>query len=140
LPWRSRAQRRERPNPCRLVAQETARFGCEASFAFSACRRVVHQARGHLDSDVNVRDPADIEWAIATRVQGDADLVVIPNLRARSIDPSKKEGMFTAKVGIDATVPIAERRRFKRISVPAEVKQSVTKRFATVMTPKTNVS
>jgi 2,5-furandicarboxylate decarboxylase 1 len=93
-----------------------------------------------VDSDVNVRDPGDIEWAIATRVQGDADLVVIPNLRARSIDPSKKEGMFTAKVGIDATVPMAERRRFKRISVPAEVKQSVTKRFATVMTPKTNVS
>lgn len=28
----------------------------------------------------------------------------------------KKEGMFTAKVGIDATVPIAERRRFKRIA------------------------
>jgi len=93
-----------------------------------------------VDSDVNVRDPTDIKWAIATRVQGDADLVVIPNLRARSIDPSKKEGMFTAKVGIDATVPIAERRRFKRISVPAGVKQSVTKRFATVMTPKTNVS
>jgi 2,5-furandicarboxylate decarboxylase 1 len=93
-----------------------------------------------VDSDVNVRDPADIEWGIATRVQGDADLVVIPNLRARSIDPSKKEGMFTAKVGIDATVPIAERRRFKRISVPAGVNQSVTKRFATVMTPKTNVS
>jgi len=48
--------------------------------------------------------------------------------------------MFTAKIGIDATVPIAERRRFKRISVPAGVKQSVAKRFATVMTPKTNVS
>ncbi|HEY1233083.1 MAG TPA: hypothetical protein VGH22_06855 [Candidatus Binatia bacterium] len=38
--------------------------------------------------------------------------VVIPKLRVRSIDPSKK-AMFTAKVGIDATLPIADRRRFQ---------------------------
>jgi 3-polyprenyl-4-hydroxybenzoate decarboxylase len=41
--------------------------------------------------------------------------------------------MFTAKVGIDATVPIPERHRFKRIGVPTEVKQSVTKRLAAIM-------
>jgi 2,5-furandicarboxylate decarboxylase 1 len=92
-----------------------------------------------VDSDVNVHDPGDVEWAIATRVQGDADLVVIPNLRARSIDPSKKEGMFTAKVGIDATVPMAARQRFKRIGVPAEVKQSVAKRLAAIMPVTTTV-
>ena len=86
-----------------------------------------------VDDDVNVQDPGDVEWAIATRVQGDADLVIISNLRARSIDPSKKEGMFTAKVGVDATVPIAERHRFKRIGVPTEVTQSVTKRLAAIM-------
>jgi 2,5-furandicarboxylate decarboxylase 1 len=86
-----------------------------------------------VDDDVNVQDVGDVEWAIATRVQGDADLVIISNLRARSIDPSKKDGMFTAKVGVDATVPIAERHRFKRICVPAEVTQSVTKRLAAIM-------
>jgi UbiD family decarboxylase len=86
-----------------------------------------------VDDDVNVQDVGDVEWAIATRVQGDADLVIISNLRARSIDPSKKDGMFTAKVGVDATVPIAERHRFKRIGVPAEVTQSVTKRLAAIM-------
>ncbi|HEY7220968.1 MAG TPA: UbiD family decarboxylase [Candidatus Binatia bacterium] len=86
-----------------------------------------------VDNDVNVQDPADVEWAIATRVQGDEDLVILPNLRARSIDPSKKEGMFTAKVGIDATAPIAARHRFERISVPPAVQQSVAKRMASII-------
>ena len=90
-----------------------------------------------VDDDVNVQDVGDVEWAIATRVQGDADLVIISNLRARSIDPSKKDGMFTAKVGIDATVPIAERHRFKRIGVPTEVTQSVTKRLTAIMSVTT---
>ena len=43
-----------------------------------------------VDDDANVQDAGDVEWAIATRVQGDADLVIISNLRARSIDPSKR--------------------------------------------------
>jgi 2,5-furandicarboxylate decarboxylase 1 len=139
LPWkisRSAPRAAEPMSPCRSRNGTIRMRSKFCIFCLPACRT----SSVIVDSDVNVRDPGDIEWAIATRVQGDADLVVIPNLRARSIDPSKKEGMFTAKVGIDATVPIAERRRFKRISVPAEVKQSVTKRFATVMTPKTNVS
>jgi 2,5-furandicarboxylate decarboxylase 1 len=85
-----------------------------------------------VDNDVDVRDPKDIEWAIATRVQGDEDLVVMPGLRGRSIDPSQKPGLFTAKVGIDATVPMTQRQRFKRISVPLEVKEAVEKRLATI--------
>ncbi len=92
-----------------------------------------------VDDDVNVQDPRDVDWAIATRVQGDDDLIVIPNLRARSIDPSKRQGMFTAKVGIDATVPMSERQRFKRIGVPLEVKQSVATRVAEIMSSNTKI-
>jgi len=87
-----------------------------------------------VDSDVEVRDPKDVEWAIATRVQGDEDLLVMPGLRGRSIDPSKKPGLFTAKVGVDATVPMTERQRFKRISVPLEIKEAVQKRLAAIIT------
>jgi 2,5-furandicarboxylate decarboxylase 1 len=86
-----------------------------------------------VDDDVNIHDPLDVDWAIATRFQGDEDLVIIPNLRARSIDPSRKEGLLTAKVGIDATVPITERERFKRIGVPLEVREKVAKKLATMM-------
>lgn len=87
-----------------------------------------------VDDDIDLRDPRDLEWAIATRVQGDDDIVIIPGLRGRSIDPSHKQDMSGAKVGIDATVPIAERDRFKRISVPVEVKQNVAKKLAASMT------
>ena len=86
-----------------------------------------------VDADIDVRDPQDLDWAIATRVQGDEDLVVMTGLRARSIDPSAKDGMLTAKVGIDATVPIAQRQRFRRISVPVEIKQSVAKHLAAII-------
>lgn len=86
-----------------------------------------------VDDDVNVHDARDVEWAVATRFQGDEDLVIIPGLRGRSIDPSKKEGLVTAKVGLDATVPVAEKNRFKRIGVPAEVKDEVAKKLAAIM-------
>lgn len=83
-----------------------------------------------VDDDVDVRDARDVEWAIATRVQADEDLVIIPGLRGRSIDPSQKPGLITAKLGIDATVPAAERPRYKRIGVPPVIKEEVAKRLA----------
>jgi len=86
-----------------------------------------------VDDDVNIHDVRDVEWAMATRVQGDEDMIILSGLRGRSIDPSKKPGLLTAKVGIDATVPIGEKNRFKRIGVPAEVKEKVTKQLATMM-------
>ncbi|MGE5220463.1 MAG: hypothetical protein ACM3SP_25950, partial [Chloroflexota bacterium] len=86
-----------------------------------------------VDDDIDVQDPRDIEWAIATRFQGDEDLVIMPGLRGRSIDPSHKLDMSSAKVGIDATVPLAERPRFRRIGVPGEVSQSVAKRITALL-------
>src|SRR4029453_1279873 len=51
----------------------------------------------------------DVEWAIATRVQGDKDVIVIPGARAKPLDPSLPQGAGGvpggAKVGIDATIP-----------------------------------
>ncbi|MBI2229388.1 MAG: hypothetical protein HYU46_09865, partial [Deltaproteobacteria bacterium] len=73
------------------------------------------------------------EWAISTRFQADNDLVIVPNLPARSIDPSKKAGDFTTKAGLDATVPIAQRERFKRIGVPATVREKVAKAIGSMM-------
>ncbi|MDO8535169.1 MAG: UbiD family decarboxylase [Xanthobacteraceae bacterium] len=36
-----------------------------------------------VDDDIDVFNAMDVEWAIATRVQGDRDLVIIPGARAR---------------------------------------------------------
>jgi 2,5-furandicarboxylate decarboxylase 1 len=62
-----------------------------------------------VDDDIDVNDPAEVEWAIATRVQGDKDIFVVPNARAKPLDPSLPQGAGVvptgAKVGIDATIP-----------------------------------
>ena len=62
-----------------------------------------------VDDDIDVNDPMDVEWAIATRVQGDKDIIIIPNSRAKPLDPSLLQGAGIvptgAKVGIDATIP-----------------------------------
>jgi 2,5-furandicarboxylate decarboxylase 1 len=62
-----------------------------------------------VDDDIDVNDPTEVEWAIATRVQGDKDIFVVPNARAKPLDPSLPQGAGVvptgAKVGIDATIP-----------------------------------
>jgi len=71
------------------------------------------------DDDIDVFDPVDVEWAIATRVQADRDVVIIPNARSKPLDPSlppSEKIPTTAKMGIDATIPEnVPRERYKRI-------------------------
>jgi 2,5-furandicarboxylate decarboxylase 1 len=62
-----------------------------------------------VDDDIDIFDPTDVEWAIATRVQGDKDVMIVTNARAKPLDPSLPQGFGVvptgAKVGIDATIP-----------------------------------
>src|SRR6202012_5534358 len=62
-----------------------------------------------VDDDIDIFDPMDVEWAIATRVQGDKDIMIVKNARAKPLDPSLPQGFGIvptgAKVGIDATIP-----------------------------------
>jgi 2,5-furandicarboxylate decarboxylase 1 len=62
-----------------------------------------------VDDDIDVFDPTEVEWAIATRVQGDRDVMVVGNARAKPLDPSLPQGSGVvptgAKIGIDATIP-----------------------------------
>ncbi len=62
-----------------------------------------------VDDDIDIFDPMDVEWAIATRVQGDKDVMIVSNARAKPLDPSLPQGAGIvptgAKVGIDATIP-----------------------------------
>src|SRR5882757_7862865 len=73
-----------------------------------------------VDQDVNIDDPVEIEWAIATRFQADRDLVVVAGAQGSKLDPSS-DGGISAKMGLDATKPIeAESLVFKRIHVRGE--------------------
>lgn len=58
-----------------------------------------------VDADIDVFSDEEVEWALATRVQADRDLVVIPRARGSSLDPSARARGTTAKLGIDATIP-----------------------------------
>ena len=63
-----------------------------------------------VDEDINIYDPHDVEWAIATRFQADRNTVILSNQPGSSLDPSGDltEGRkaTTAKAGLDATAPI----------------------------------
>jgi 2,5-furandicarboxylate decarboxylase 1 len=74
-----------------------------------------------VDDDIDVFDPTDVEWAVATRVQADRDVVIISDARSKPLDPSlppPTTGKIptTAKMGIDATIPEnVPRNRYNRI-------------------------
>lgn len=73
-----------------------------------------------VDEDVDIHDPAEVEWAVATRFQADRDLVVIGHAQGSKLDPSTRDGVG-AKMGLDATVPLdAPAFKFTRIRVPGE--------------------
>ncbi len=73
-----------------------------------------------VDEDVDIHDPTEVEWAVATRFQADRDLIVIPESQGSKLDPSTRNGVG-AKMGMDATKPLdAEEMKFKRIRVPGE--------------------
>ncbi len=69
-----------------------------------------------VDEDIDIHDGEQLEWAIATRVQPDRDVVIVPGCRGSSLDPSRNpDGSTTAKWFIDATIPPGrDRREFLR--------------------------
>jgi 2,5-furandicarboxylate decarboxylase 1 len=73
-----------------------------------------------VDEDVDIHNPTEVEWAVATRFQADRDLVIVPESQGSKLDPSNRDGVG-AKMGIDATKPLqAPEMTFKRIRVPGE--------------------
>ena len=71
-----------------------------------------------VDDDINIDDPYEIEWAIATRFQASRDLVIVSGVRGSTLDPSGKNGIVD-KVGIDATIPLdRDKKLFRRAPIP----------------------
>ena len=66
-----------------------------------------------VDDDIDIRDPHDVEYALATRMEASRDLIVMPAARGHEYIRAGQNGI-RAKLGIDATVPFAERSRFAR--------------------------
>jgi len=73
-----------------------------------------------VDEDIDVDDPNDLLWALATRMQPHEDLLILTGLRGSSLDPSAdQETLLTSKLGIDATIPLSkERGKFLKARIP----------------------
>ena len=74
-----------------------------------------------VDEDIDIFDGMDVEWAIATRVQADKDVLIVSGARSKPLDPSLEitPGKIptTSKMGIDATISDEiPRERFERIT------------------------
>lgn len=77
-----------------------------------------------FDEDVDIFDEKEVLLALATRFQGDRDLIVLEEMMASGLDPSGN-GTLGAKVGFDCTKPAPPARFPRRLRVPAEVMDEV---------------
>jgi UbiD family decarboxylase len=67
-----------------------------------------------VDEDIDPEDPYDVEFAIATRVRGDRDILVITGVRGSSLDPCQMADGTNVKVGVDATMELGREGEFIR--------------------------
>jgi 2,5-furandicarboxylate decarboxylase 1 len=66
-----------------------------------------------VDDDIDIRNPHDVEYALATRMEASRDIFTIPDARGHEYVRIGRNGI-RAKMGIDATVPLDEQARFRR--------------------------
>ncbi len=97
-------------------SDDDGRKAIEAAFAgHRSCKHVFV-----VDGDIDIYNPNEVEWAMATRFQGDTDLIVKPREQGSSLDPSAESGThFTTKMGFDLTKPlVAKGKTFDRAPFP----------------------
>ena len=60
-----------------------------------------------VDEDIDIYDPLSVEWAMATRFQGDTRMLIKDKEPGSSLDPSAEPGTkMTTKIGFDLTKPL----------------------------------
>jgi 2,5-furandicarboxylate decarboxylase 1 len=98
-------------------SEEDGKTAIQAAFTgHSSCKHVFV-----VDQDIDIYDPLAVEWALATRFQGDVDLVMLEKERGSSLDPSAEVGSnLTTKIGFDLTRPLkTQGKAFEKVAFPA---------------------
>ncbi len=88
----------------------------EAAFAgHHSCKHVFV-----VDKDIDIYNPLEVEWAMATRFQGDRNMIIKPKAPGSSLDPSSEpETNLTTRVGFDLTKPLASQgKSFDKMQFP----------------------
>ena len=75
-----------------------------------------------MDDDIDIHNPHEVEWAMATRFQGDKNMI-IKREPGSSLDPSSDlETRMTAKIGFDLTISAGrDPRDFKKPELPLKL-------------------
>ena len=56
-----------------------------------------------VDPDVDIYDPADVLWALTTRVDWSEDIFLVPGAQGHEMDPTADVRGVHTKIGVDAT-------------------------------------
>jgi len=88
-------------------SEEDGRKAIQAAFTgHRSCKHVFV-----VDKDIDIYNPLEVEWAMATRFQGETSLVMRSKEPGSSLDPSSTRGEagthLTTKLGFDLTKPLA---------------------------------
>ena len=86
-----------------------------------------------VDEDVNIYNPNEVLWAVATRTKPNEDVIIKGDLPGLAIDPTTPGGEVTSnslhmmvpktsKLGIDATKPLDGNEKFEKVDAPADVR------------------
>jgi 2,5-furandicarboxylate decarboxylase 1 len=100
-------------------AEQDGKKAIQAAFAgHRSCKHVFV-----VDKDIDIYNPLEVEWALATRFQGQEDLVIKPKEPGSSLDPSSERdenGIYlTTKLGFDLTKPLVRRgKNFEKALFP----------------------
>lgn len=67
-----------------------------------------------VDTDVNIYDPVDVDWAVTTRFNAKKGFINLPDQPGHILNPMVEGGLVT-KVGMDATAPYPRTSTFERV-------------------------
>ena len=81
-----------------------------------------------VDADIDPWNPSQVEWAVATCMRPDRDLLIAPGVRTDRSEPIKQGGVAT-KLGMDATRKAEDRPDWTRAVPPDDVMQRVAQRI-----------
>jgi 4-hydroxy-3-polyprenylbenzoate decarboxylase len=91
-----------------------------------------------VDDDIDVRNWADVLWAVATRMDPGRDLTVVADTPMDPLDFASPQAGLAGKLGIDATVKIgAETSRVwgRPLAMPDEIVRRVERQFGHLFAP-----
>ncbi|HLY64153.1 MAG TPA: hypothetical protein VKU60_01365, partial [Chloroflexota bacterium] len=80
-----------------------------------------------FDEDIDIRDPFQVDWALAFRAQPDRDMTVYPKLAEMHWDPSTASGashqgygLGYEKIGAKLAIDATKKWEYTPVSLPPE--------------------